>query len=74
MRGAALGAALFLAASLACYGAPIKPLDPRSAAAKLAGDEGRKAAADGWLDAFEAAGLEHGAALSAAYAVWERQE
>ena len=42
------------------------------AAATLAGEGGRAAAADGWVDAFEAAGLEHGAALSRAYAVWER--
>jgi len=46
--------------------------DAPAAAARLAGDDGRKAAADGWIDAFEAAGLEHGAALSVAFSAWER--
>ncbi|PJB25225.1 MAG: hypothetical protein CO113_09860 [Elusimicrobia bacterium CG_4_9_14_3_um_filter_62_55] len=46
--------------------------DAPAAAATLAGEGGRSSAADGWVDAFEAAGLEHGAALSRAYAVWER--
>jgi ferric-dicitrate binding protein FerR (iron transport regulator) len=43
-----------------------------AAAAKLAGREGRAAAADIWVDAFTAAGLTRDAALAHAYAAWSR--